>query len=100
MAPKSVRLREIKAVASSRVALLLVGLMLLAPWSAAAANNCETDDGAVSVGVFYLHEEQYVYMESNGQPGLQRGPTNSAVGKLLGLPGDDGKCSHPDSILF
>ncbi len=83
------------------VAILLIGMLV--PWAipTAEANHCATEEDVVAAGLIYVVEEgQYVYMESNGQGGLQRGSTNSAAGKTLGLAGDSGLCSHPDSILF
>ncbi len=84
----------------TRAATLVIALLFVAVTPGAVANHCATETNATPVGVLYVYDGEYIYMESNGQAGLQRGSANSAVGKALGVPGDNGTCSHPDSILF
>lgn len=87
--------------------ILALGLVLAAAaWTPVGTadhdEDCVTDeDLLVDFAGLYVHQDGWIYQESNDLEGLQRGGENSDLGEALGLAGDRfGACEHPDTILF
>lgn len=85
------------------VLLVTVAMLSIAasgPGLAGHTGGCATSQNAIAVGPFYIIPAGYVYQESNGMPGAQRGGQNSEVAGLLLGPDEFPACTHPDTIVL